>query len=118
MTRRGVLTGLLLGFCWLSLSEGVADAQSRRSRTSGEHEKNHRDVRAAFGEPVAAASKATVGILADGEQIGLGTVVDPRGLILTKASLLRGRSRCRVRARRLLDATVSDSESPLSQMVT
>lgn len=93
------------------IDPGPVVAQSRRSRTSSEHERSHSNVRSAFAESVKAAARATVRVIVDGEPAALGTVVDADGLIVTKASLLRGRKHCRVRAGRILDATVIGVDS-------
>ncbi|MEM9659120.1 MAG: hypothetical protein AAF961_12235, partial [Planctomycetota bacterium] len=47
-------------------------------------------VRAAFREVVAAASRATVRVHCDGKHTALGGVVGRKGWVLTKASVLRG----------------------------
>jgi serine protease Do len=52
-------------------------------------------VKAAFQEVLAGASAATVSILADGDQVALGAVVDSGGYIVTKASVLYGTITCR-----------------------
>lgn len=57
-----------------------------RLENSWEVGKNHEHVKAAFEEIIAAASKSTVRVMSDGEQVALGTIVDSEGYILTKAS--------------------------------
>ena len=53
--------------------------------------------RAAFQEVLEQASAATVRVLADGEEVALGTVVEPDGYLVTKASVLKGKITCRFR---------------------
>jgi serine protease Do len=59
--------------------------------------KNEPAVRSAFQEVLDRASTATVRVLADGEQVALGTVVEPDGYLVTKASVLKGKITCRFR---------------------
>ena len=66
----------------------------RRSAPNG---KNEPAVRAAFQEVLGQASAATVRVLADGEQVALGTVVASDGYLVTKASVLKGKIVCRFR---------------------
>ncbi|MEX1223111.1 MAG: PDZ domain-containing protein [Pirellulales bacterium] len=54
------------------------------------YEKAHASVRAAFRDVVADASRATVAIYHEGQQVALGTIVDAEGFIVTKASELAG----------------------------
>lgn len=60
-------------------------------RAPSEHERNHEKVAAAFHEIAIQPSKATVKILAGDIQVALGTIVDPSGYILTKASEIKGK---------------------------
>ncbi|MCA9148919.1 MAG: PDZ domain-containing protein [Planctomycetales bacterium] len=48
--------------------------------------KNHMLVRSAFRDVVADARKSTVRVLINGHQVAMGTIVDPDGYVLTKAS--------------------------------
>jgi serine protease Do len=57
--------------------------------------KYHDSVKRAFAPLVAAARKSTVGIYCNGQQVALGTVVDPDGYVVTKASELDGPAECR-----------------------
>lgn len=50
--------------------------------------KNHQSVRSAFEEVIHDANRSTVRVLVRGRQVALGTVVDTRGRVLTKASEL------------------------------
>jgi serine protease Do len=59
--------------------------------------KNSPKFLAAFREAVAGPAKSTVRILCGGKHAALGTVVSPDGLILTKASELKGAAVCRLR---------------------
>lgn len=58
-----------------------------------------------FKQVVAQASESTVRIRCDDRDAALGTIVSPKGLILTKASELRGKISCR-----LADGTEYDAE--------
>lgn len=62
---------------------GRFDAPSQNSRS-------HESVRAAFRDVVSSVTKSTVRVLSDGSQVALGTVVHPKGLVLTKASEIKG----------------------------
>lgn len=52
--------------------------------------KNHQLVKNAFRGIIADANESTVRVLIDGQQVALGTVVGPHGLVLTKLSELDG----------------------------
>ena len=78
---------------WLERIERLHERE--RSRTKGVHEKGHEAIRRAFRPVVADANRSLVTILCDGQPALLGTVVDPDGLILTKASDLRGTVLCK-----------------------
>ncbi len=52
--------------------------------------KNHQQVRSAFRDVVAQARKSTVRVFSAGNQVALGTIVDAAGLIVTKASEVKG----------------------------
>ncbi len=92
--------------CWALLEalSGVlagAEPQARpaRDRSSwrraAPNGKNEPAVRAAFQAALAGASAATVRILADGEEVALGAVVEPNGYLVSKASVLSGKITCR-----------------------
>jgi serine protease Do len=57
-----------------------------RIDNSWEVGKNHQRVRSAFSDVVANARKSTVRIFRGEQQVAMGTVVDARGFVLTKAS--------------------------------
>jgi serine protease Do len=97
---------LLIVACFvLSLCEGVLHAQEpsarRRSRERGTagraapNGKNDTAVRLAFQEALGRASAATVRVVAEGEEVALGAVVEADGYIVTKASVLGGKIICR-----------------------
>lgn len=67
---------------------GLVQAQQR---------KNSPAVLAAFKPVIAGPSESTVRILCNGKEAALGTVVGADGWILTKASLLKGRTVCRLK---------------------
>ena len=62
----------------------------RRTRAPQTSSKNHSSVKLAFRPLVAAAAKSTVAVYCKGSQVALGTVVEPNGYIVTKASELDG----------------------------
>jgi serine protease Do len=97
---------LILLACWTLLSCGhvlTGQEPGRRGRLRDDgrrrwgvvNGKNEPAVRSAFQEALAAASSATVRILADGEEVALGAVVDADGYLVTKASVLSGKITCR-----------------------
>ncbi|MBN2579520.1 MAG: trypsin-like peptidase domain-containing protein [Pirellulales bacterium] len=65
-----------------------------------------REVKNAFAEIVATASKCVVRVKCDGHDAALGTIVGPDGWILTKASQLKGEITCRFRDARELEARI------------
>jgi serine protease Do len=75
-------------------------------RRDNEYVKNHTSVKAAYRGVTAEVTKATAQVLADGKVVALGTVVDPRGYVVTKASLLEGKVSCRIAGGDALDATL------------
>ena len=83
--------------------QGVAAGQHGPPRDRGRmrrdvlNGKNEPAVRSAFQEALGKASDATVRVLADGEEVALGAVVDPDGYLVTKASVLKGKITCRFR---------------------
>jgi len=72
--------------CLLLLSPGLAGAEDRFPQK----------VLAAFQDVVAAPANSTVQIYCDGESAALGTIVDPAGYIVTKASELDGKITCQL----------------------
>lgn len=62
--------------------------QAARMRPAGRFEKRHESIIAAFRDVVTKARESTVRILSDEQPVALGTIVDDRGFILTKASEL------------------------------
>lgn len=97
-------------------SEELDDSGDERSRRGGlrryfprwragdAYERNHRSVRQAFREPVREASRATIQVFADNERVAMGTIVDPNGLVFTKASEIGGELECRLRDGRRVKA--------------
>lgn len=98
--------------------EELEDEERDRSRRSGlrrffprwrsgdVNERNHRSVRQAFRETVREASSATVQVLANNERVAMGTIVDARGFVFTKASEMQGDLECRLRDGRRVKAEV------------
>lgn len=66
----------------------------------------HPRVLAAFREVVSNPAKSTVQVYCDGYRSALGTVVDPNGYIVTKASELKGKIECQLHDARKLEATI------------
>jgi serine protease Do len=66
-----------------------------RSRRGVPNGKNDVAVRSAFQAALERASAATVRILADGQEVALGAVVEPDGYLVSKASVLSGKITCR-----------------------
>jgi S1-C subfamily serine protease len=97
--RRRILTVVALAAMWVF--QGVpAGAQGPprdhgRMRREAANGKNEPAVRSAFQEVLGGASAATVRVLADGEQVALGAVVESDGYLVTKASVLKGKITCR-----------------------
>jgi serine protease Do len=104
MTRYG-------GICWFALAlllvaPCLANAQDRL----------HPRVLTAFREVVAEPQKSTVLVLCDGYHAALGTIIDPVGHIVTKASELKGKITCQLNDGRKFDATLvaTDKEADLA----
>jgi serine protease Do len=76
-----------------------------RTIRSGPYERNHDDVRLAFREATLPLARCTVRVLGDDRPIALGTIVTANGLIVTKASQLKGRLEVRLFDGTLLRAT-------------
>ncbi len=77
--------------------------------------KNHQRVRSAFRNVVAKARRSTVRILRGGHQVALGTIVDPDGYILTKASEVQGNEAvvCQFHDQRKRTAQIVGSQATL-----
>lgn len=72
----------------------------------GVYERQHKTITTAFRSVVAPASKSIVAVYGDGKQRALGTVVDAKGFVLTKASELQGKIECRTADGRRLAAKI------------
>ncbi len=113
MKRWSVWTILV---CWALAAWPVAPVHAQppgrgfRGRGPGgmaaQYGKNTPAVQAAFQAILQEASAATVRILADGEEVALGTIVDPDGYLVTKASLLSGKLTCRFKDGTTKDAAI------------
>lgn len=75
-------------------------------RRDNPYQKNDQSVKAAYRVATEEAAKATAQVLADDKVVALGSVVDPQGYIVTKASLLNGKITCRIAGHEVLDATL------------
>jgi serine protease Do len=87
-------------------SQGLGGRFRNWWRRDNPYLKNNASVKAAYHTATAAAAKSTVQVLTDGKVAALGTIVDPHGYIVTKASLLEGKLACRIAGRDPLDATL------------
>lgn len=67
-------------------------------------------VRRAFRASTAEARKSTVRVLCDGKTKALGAVVDAKGLVVTKASELRGEITCRTFNDEVYEAEIVDTD--------
>ena len=88
MKRSSLFFGALLGLTIFRTNPHVVLAQWR-------YLKNHVDVHRAFVPAIADVSKSTVQLESDDAQVALGAIIDPAGLVITKASELKGEIRCR-----------------------
>lgn len=61
---------------------------------TSEHERNHESVLVAFGPAVRAPAQSAVRVWCDQRLVAMGTIVDPDGFIVTKASELAGSTIC------------------------
>jgi serine protease Do len=77
-----------------------------RFRALDKHERDHESVRVAFRDVVNEPHKATVRILSDDKSAALGSIVDPDGYILTKASELTGKLSVKLHDKRIFDAEI------------
>jgi serine protease Do len=121
MNRRKTLT-LLICLAWV-LCEGslhgqepAAKGRARergRSRRAVVNGKNEPAVKAAFQQALGKASAATARIVADGEEVALGAVVDPDGYLITKASMLGKKITCRFSDGAEKEATLVGSDEAL-----
>lgn len=68
--------------------------------------KNHDLVKQAFRRPIKNANEATVRVYQDDKLIALGTIVDPQGYVLTKASEIDGEISCRIAGGKQYPATI------------
>ena len=68
--------------------------------------KNHDLVKQAFRGSIKDANKATARFYQDNKLIALGTIVDPHGYVLTKASEIDGEIICRVAGGKQYPATI------------
>jgi serine protease Do len=96
-----IILAVLASWALQAASAGEGPSMKARPR-SGErwhrsvpNGKNEPAVKSAFQPALAGASAATVRILADGEEVALGAVVDAGGYAVTKASVLSGKLVCR-----------------------
>lgn len=77
---------------------------SRDSERVNSYSKKSDDFVGVFQSVVASADASTLEVMSGKRQIALGTVIDSNGLVLTKASELRGQIGCK-----LLDGTIAEA---------
>lgn len=93
-------------------SEAKSNKEENKKRTrirrgrSKQFSKNAEVLADTFSPVVASSSESVVKIMNGDKQLAFGTVVDSDGLILTKASELRGNLECVLTDKRKLEATV------------
>lgn len=75
-------------------------------------QKTNPQVLAAFRDVVAKPAQSTVRVLSDDKEVALGTIVAADGWILTKASELKGKIKCKLRDGRELAARVMGIHEP------
>lgn len=93
--RRGRMAPEQLERMRQAMIDRIAQTNQReQTRRKSVHEKNHATILKAFRPVVTAPNASIAQVLCDGEAAMLGTVVDAGGLILTKASELRGTIEC------------------------
>ena len=86
---------------------GRRGSGQRSLRYERENERRHASVLSAFREVVSEAAKATASVFSGGKQIALGAIVDPHGLVLTKASELGESSiSCKLNDGRVVNAEI------------
>lgn len=90
----------------------LAAAPAAAQPISPEHQRSSSKVLRAFKGVVERPSQSTVRVRCDGKDVALGTVVDPAGWIVTKASDLQGTITCRLPDGRELAATVVGADEP------
>lgn len=79
----------------VSISSGLPVAWAEtdtRSRANGRYEKNHADTLRNLGHLGSEPLRGIVAIMVEGEQVSLGTVIDNKGTVVTKASEISGAS--------------------------
>ena len=87
---------------------------SLRDRSIDEHERQHKFHLARLSSPALTASNSTVTVFSDKRQVAMGIVVSEDGLIVTKASELKGRDKisCRLANGKTIAATKLEENQP------
>lgn len=88
------------------LGQVPARADKAKKAEAGLYERSSPQVLAAFRKVVDGPSRSTVRIRCRGKDVALGTVVGARGWILTKASELKGKVKCKLWDGRQLPARI------------
>lgn len=90
----------------VALCAGRVAAARGEDRLHVSQLKDGSEIHAAFREAVRQTSRSTVAVLVNGRQVSLGVIVGSDGEILTKASELAEKVRCRLRDAREFDAAI------------
>jgi len=106
----------LESFTLLRWEEPREPAPKPRLLRTGPNERNQEAVRLAFAEATKPLATSVVRVYGDGKSLALGTIVAEDGLIVTKASLLKGAISVRLQDGTVLSATKwgEDKQSDLA----
>lgn len=80
--------------------------RQRSNRQASQLERNNDQIREAFREAVAPVSKSIVRLLVDDKPVALGTIITAEGLIVSKATNLKGKVMCKLPDGKLVEATI------------
>jgi len=119
MTKQAIVVGLSLlvvGFALPAVYGQSTRGSSSSKRSSRSLTKDDTQLLSLFKPIASSASESTVKIQSGHSQIAVGTIIDENGLILTKASEMRGTLTCRLPNGDVKAATVQaiDTENDLA----